>query len=1143
MVAMWTPKRIVLLSACFVAFFGVYLGYAWTAIGSIDGLPPLPEVYWPVEGDPSEELPPPGGRNSNLQKKLIKAFGHDAKELKWPIRLDIHSRNMVLAAADFKVESGRVVLTPLSVAMIGKDKHDGLPEEINTIRGNVAYLTFDRPVTNFSEISSRKITKAELTGHIQVVNNRRRAERDEDLRVNIDTGTLYYEEDRQRIWTEGLVKLEDFKGKPRPHLVKGKGMEMLLLAESAPQRPGGPRKNDRSTITGVKWITLGSNVDMKLYIDGQSSLMVSAPPPTSAKPSPAAAEKDKGAKPAPAPAQKSELHITTPGHFRFDLLKDYDVAQFDVLPAGPSPAPAAPALQPRHVEVKRTNLETKVTDHLVCRHLTLKLVRHDGGKEPGKAKPPAAANGKAPPPEARGEAVEIQELHAVGPDKGVVLVSNADHLVACGRDFFHDAVKQYTVLKGSPVDVTKEDNIIHARELRIQNVKPAEKPPPGRPEPKARQDVTALGPGDILFEDKKEGKKLNAYWQDVLTLTKDGELDLLVLTGKARFLDQQAEQSLSADTIKVWLEEVEKKQATPRGAEQPTDSRRPRHLEATGHVVTRSRDMNVHDTSRLVVWFKDVPGVDRVPPPPGRDTRVPAATVPGRPAPAEPIPPSLPRPLPQGTTGPAGLTSRPGAPRPAVGPAPEAPQNQPPPRPFDLSARSVEAWVLRSPEKSALDQLWCEGTVHVKQDPATPEEKGTEVKGDTLRMTAKGEGNYDLVVTGDLGELLTDKIYIIGPEINIDQATNKAWVIGDGAMKMDSKTNFQGEELAKPVPLTVHWSKSMLFHGEWAEFHGNIQAVQEKARMACQRLQVYFDRPISLKEGNKDGPSPQVKHLVCDREVRIEDSTFEGERLVKYQRLEGPCVQMRALEPEEAGGKPAPPTAPGEKRKASGGNVVNASGPGNIRIWEPNNGEDPLGPAQGQDGKRRTSAKPAAPAVPEMRMTYVAFGGHMNANSKTNTAQFWWSPERGLVQVLHLPWPRHDAPLDLDAILSRELPEKALYIRCERLKVLDRPESDGRPNKQMEGHGRVYIQGEDFWARGDAVYYNHLKQQVIIEGGESGNATLYRVPKRGAEENKVEAKRILYNRATGKTDVMGASSVSGESAPSGPPKQPPQARK
>src|SRR5262249_7291644 len=153
-----------------------------------------------------------------------------------------------------------------------------------------------------------------------------------------------------------------------------------------------------------------------------------------------------------------------------------------------------------------------------------------------------------------------------------------------------------------------------------------------------------------------------------------------------------------------------------------------------------------------------------------------------------------------------------------------------PPRPIDLSARSVEAWVIRSGPKNQLDKLWTEGSVQVRQDPAKPDEKGVDIKGDTLELTYHPEGNY-LVVTGDLAQLRMDKIYILGPEVNIDQAANKAWVNGIGAMQMDSATNFQGNKLDRAVPLTVHWNKSMLFNGKFAEFHGGIQAEQENARL------------------------------------------------------------------------------------------------------------------------------------------------------------------------------------------------------------------------------------------------------------------------------------------------------------------------
>ncbi len=1093
---MWTPKRILLVSACFLAFFTAYLAYSFTYIGRIDGLPPLPEIY---QFESSAELPPARKpRSDKLTEKLRQAFGPNAKELNWAIRIDIHSRDMLVCAEQFEVIEGRVCLTPLSIAILGKEKNDGLPREIHTIRGDLAYLEFDRKVTNFSEIASRKITRAELSGRIEVVSNRRRLERDQDLRVNIPTGKLYYEEAAHRIHTEAFVILEDFKSKPKPHKITGKGMEMELLTEV----PAGQRKGTRETITGVKWIALRSAVRMDLYLEGGAGLVNSKPEAPSDPHAP------------PKPPQRSHLRIDTPGSFRYELNKSFDLATFDVRPAGPPPTtrPAGAPKIPEDVTAVRTNLQTGAMDQLVCQRLVLRLRRRDNSKDKSAAVPAKPKDSEGPM-----EAVEIETVHATAlPGKAVDLVSDAEHLHARGQDFFHDAIRQTTILKGK-VEVDRDESKLLAAEVRIQNMTPPANAPrkPGQPLPKPFQHLTAQGPGDILFVDKKEKRTLRANWRELLTSTRDGNQDLLILTGEARFIDDQSEQTLKADVLKVWLDEATTKAAT--SAEPVSGGRRPRHLEATGNVVARSRDMNVHDTGRLVVWFKDVEtNAGQLPAPTSSSPATPrAVTTPGS---ARPFPTDVSQPLPVGPEHPpAQLTSRPGEHQ--TGPALGTPDRRDTPRPFDLSARSVEVWVLRGPGRNAIDQLWCEGRVQVRQDPARAEEQGTEVRGETLRMTGTGDGLYNLVVTGDLAELQTDKIYIVGPEVNIEQATNKAWVIGDGAMKMDSETNFQGDTLDKAVPLTVLWKKSMLFNGESAEFYGNIQATQENARLACQQLQVYFNKPISLRQGNKTQEPARVRNLVCSKDVRIEDSVYDGERLVKYQRLEGPCVQMIALESDESASR----AAPGTKSK-NAGNLIHHHGPGSIRIWEPGSADQPisLDPAT----PRSTAAKPTSPASSDkMRMTYVTFQDRMDANSKKHMAQFWKN-----VRVLHIPCPRHDMPIDIDMILFHELPENALYITSQKLKVMDSMEN-GKPNKQMEAHEKVYIQGRGFWARADSVYYNEQKQQIILEGRDSGNAVLYKSDRRGDDPQTIEGRRIYYNRATGEINGDGIKSIRGATAP------------
>jgi hypothetical protein len=467
------------------------------------------------------------------------------------------------------------------------------------------------------------------------------------------------------------------------------------------------------------------------------------------------------------------------------------------------------------------------------------------------------------------------------------------------------------------------------------------------------------------------------------------------------------------------------------------------------------------------------------------------------------------------------------APAPGAAPTtPAAPPNEAPPRPIDLSARSVEAWVLRCDDKNQLDKLWTEGNVHVRQEPAKPDEKAVDITGSTLQMVYHPEGN-ELAVSGeggdgpnDLAQLQMDKIYIIGPTVNIDQASNRAWVHGAGAMQMESATNFQGSKLDKPVPLTVQWAREMYFNGSYAEFFGNIQAEQENSRLACQRLQVFFDRPVSLKEGSRGDEAAKVRTLVCDKSVRVEDTTYEAGRLAKYQLIRGTALQMTTLEPD------APPK-PADKGGEA--NLVTVSGPGDVRILQPG-AVDPAGPpppprgAAPTPGAARpgTGRKPAAgggAAQEEMKMTYVNFLHRMDANSKTNTANFY-----GAVRVLHFPSENPHEEIDIDAVTARELPVGMMFLRCDRLKVLDRKEG-GRSNQQMEAQGRVRVQGHDFLAEADKVAYEEQKDLVTFYGTPENPAILTKYPdgdRNSPQAQTMAARTIFYRRSNGeaKGDIV-----------------------
>jgi hypothetical protein len=1161
---MWTPKRIILLASSFALFTLVYFLYSVTALGRINTLPPLPDQYRPDEDGAAPPVTSTGRafKPTPLERKLKQAFGEGCKELTWPVLLELNSKSMVMAAGKCEVgKDGRIYLEPMSLALYGKKKNDNGEVEINTLRCKEAYIRFDRPVKDFSpgELNGRKVVEAELFGDpIRITNNHRTPRKGDDLEVQIRGAPLYYIEKTQLIKSSGKVDLTDGEcrfsdGRILPRTtIEAEGLEMELTTSSPPPRPGvfPPPKPKSESISGVKRIVLKEAVKINMFVAGGGPL------PGNSKPN------GEQKAPAGADSEPSHIRIATPGRFEYRLFKDHDEAYFDV------PTGIDQLTSPQDVTVERINDRSGNYDMLVCKHLELRLKRRNNEAPAGNGAATARTDDRRDNGPEQG--LEIETAHATGPD--VTLTSDDEKLDAHGTDFFHDATKKLTILKGVPnMEATKEDSLIQAPELRIQEIllPAAAGDKAANPPAKTYQQIQAIGPGSIHMTNKTTGKRsTHAYWNDRLLSKREGGLDVLILIDSARFVDEEHEQWLKAEELKVWLLAEDKKpqatavppvaaqKAQPAGAAKANassgPSRRPHRLEALRNVLAHSPDLNIHDAARLVVHFLDVPPA-RMPPPTSKNN-TPGAAPPDKKPAAAPAPevrgqktevrsqrPEVANEDKRGGTAVATPNGQPSGPRPsgsgdaARSPTVAAAPKNDAPRPIDLSARSIEARVLRCEERMALDHLWAQGGsldvidkrggVVVRQAPAKPGEEGVYIEGNTLDMNCSADGNV-LVVTGDLARLKMDKIFILGPVVNIDQVANKAWVEGGGAMQMQSTTTLEGKPLARPVPLTVHWSDNMLFSGTFAYFYGNIQAEQDQARLACQRLQVIFDRPISLKEGMRGDQPAKVKQLSGDKgdsnqDVCVEDQTLEDGKLQKYQLLMGKAILMNTVPRDEDVPRPG--------GKSNDANQVMLSGPGSVRILQ-RGGVEMTTP--GKPAPNRAVPAKTAAADQEMKLTYISFERQMQANSATNVASFWEA-----VRVLTLPCddPHRDIEKELDAMLATELPEGAMYLRCNQLRVgtYQKPIPGAADPKQlrtyqvMDARGQIYVQGREFTAQCDHLTFDEEKDQVIFIGEGDNKAIMSKGMIKGKQPQIFRAKKIIYIRSTGEIKVDHIGSIDG----------------
>lgn len=953
---MWTPRRLVLFLVGVVGFTAAFGLYA-RVFGRLDGLPPLPpEFLVRRSADDADVLRP--ARSNLIDVKLQRAFGKGCAETTYNHRLELQKNGVILATNQLTIEpDGRCKLKPFSIAVV-KERGPAAEPEVHAVHADEAYILFDEPVKNLAEMGKRRIVGCDLISdpsllspdprahRISCAHNRGTLDAEDDLLVET-TGPVQYREVPANVGgtlppqvrTTSAVRLTDRRGQPQATTVTAQGMN-IYLASAPANPPPGKAKAKTGSISGVRRVVLPENVTMNLWIDPKDGFLA----PGRSKPAPGSA-----------PAERSNVQITTPGPFSYEVGEETDRARFDMKPA------TGPGQQPGFVQVVRPMVRDTITlyDRLDCDALELEF----GHKPTGKSNEPTAAKGEP--------SANLHWVHAWG--EYVVLTSQADGLQAHGNDLFHDAARKHSILKGRPeVVAIKDGNEIHAPELVLVNAE-------GQTGAEAFARGAGYFKGQITAQQGgNDGPRaIVARWRDRMHYRKDDGQELITLTGAASFDDPERDQSLGGEQIKVTMAPDPSAPATP---SQPR--MKPRRLEVTGGVRARSAELTVRDTELLVVLFKEGPPRAK----PAAQVSVGSST----PAPAAPVAPAPP----------PDVTLAPPPP-----PKPTAPTKPP----LELSARSVQATLATAAGgPTELDTVHCEGSVRVHQDATAPQSKPVDMLGETLDVTRRPEG-HKLVVTGDEekpAEVHLPELSILGPSVEIDQVENVAEVHGPGAMRVLSATDFQGNKLAKPTELCVSWKQEMHFNGTLARFQGFVQAHQENTRLLCHGMQVTLDRTVQFNQPNAGGAkgakTANVERVVCETTgqdgaapVSVVDSLRDDKgRIIRYQRLES-----RELAVFKTEGR------------------LEAPGPGEVRILQLGPKNVTPSPPQAPTGPRLPAPKSAGPAPPpeeEMKLTYVRFDNRLTVFNETRVAKF-----RKNVEVLHLPADDPALQLNFNALVNK----------------------------------------------------------------------------------------------------------------------------
>lgn len=348
---------------------------------------------------------------------------------------------------------------------------------------------------------------------------------------------------------------------------------------------------------------------------------------------------------------------------------------------------------------------------------------------------------------------------------------------------------------------------------------------------------------------------LTATWQRQLRISPDpeSELSIVDLSGDAQLRVPGENSSISAEYIKVWIDELSQLQ------DASEDNRPMPHRMLAQTNVTIDSPQMYGNAETLQVWFEQAPARIRA----------------------------------TGQAGPA-VSQRNGTE--AIDLASlEEEEKKPrePIEPVNITSRLIRVRMVRHGEETQpeLAEVWSEGQVEI----TSRREKDldlTVLKGDRLHLRNRSETGQIIHIFGAPAEISDPSLSLSGNEVFMDRERNLVWVDGEGTLSMPVDRDLEGKLLEKPASLEIGWNEQMAFDGLVATIVGRVSASVMNSTMRCQQMDVTMtDRVLFQKQ--KEEIRPEIETVVCRYSVEVESHAVEEGNLNEVVRARFAAFAMR----------------------------------------------------------------------------------------------------------------------------------------------------------------------------------------------------------------------------------------------------------
>lgn len=619
---------------------------------------------------------------------------------------------------------------------------------------------------------------------------------------------------------------------------------------------------------------------------------------------------------------------------------------------------------------------------------------------------------------------------------------------------------------GPPMRIVQSSNVIQCRRMVLVH--------------NEQNEVTSAlirGPGVLESSDPETNQvTAAAHWMNEMRLEPDptdASRQVLRIAGSATVVQPLEGSRMSADLMRLWFVQIDRKQA-----DSPSDARNVSGLESirgfqpvrlvAEHNVRLQTPQMSGPTDRLTIDFEQPDSVVRN----GRHSFQVASF------------------------------RNDETPREKSGSLKEIDET------FRVRADSIYARVRLGAKKTKTEtpEVRLEGRVRVDSFDKH-QQPSLKLSGDELRILQDGSGSQAMKLVGNpktLASVRQKDRTISGLSIYLDRSANEAEVVGNGSMRVLVDKDLEGKPLEIPQPLEIVWAEDMQFDGKVVDLRGKVTAKlgtdqTQRQELICPRMKIHFTQQLnftkSMAGGNDRELGKLLKSIECiggSKGVRVNNFKFSQGRIVEERHA---LFRDMTLDQKS-------------------GDMV-ASGPGWITSWTQDR------PKLSRAVSARANASASA-RQGTWNYTRIDYMGALEGNYRDRLSTF-----KKNVHIIYGEVERLSQVIAPDETADFEMPDQAVRIECDQLRVSQREVSRGTRTIELLGTGNTKMEGRKVVAKADEVRYDEYKElsTLVVRGNRSG--TIWQRDDVGKEWRPAAFRRVEYSHRRQQLKATGVGGIAG----------------